>query len=520
MMKTPNKHHTQAGITLIETLLVVGLLAGILLVLSVMLQDFARREHMRSVAGQMALVQRAIVESFSNVSAFSELHRVALENGGTAEISLLNPDNPNRSLSTSYMPTGSISLESGDGADLRANHIVNAGYNPAGAPTYSAFRDTLPVRASTYMESYNGAGNPREEARVSVLVRASGTAPARALEILIVTVDRLYEKDIRSIAESVGAHGGFVSAAAPASPADCPASGCAYTARSAFGTWSVPLSRFAGTPWYDTIATTYPAVLNDDESEGYLVSYVYINESVIAGDYLYRKYTGNNPDLNRMHTSLDLGRNDIVGADNLEIKNSDGYALTVNRALHAQGSAYIGGNLAVEGDLLANGDIQAGDIKVGPRSGVVPGAARNTGNIVVGNKFKTGYLHATRNVTVAGPADFKNVIAGEAITNNLYTSRLNDPGADGQIIVGQMAYGGDVAVTEELKASQIETSSMTAQSTGIVQGEMSSELTGHPGSYVPSGSLRIDGSLNVSGGKVLAQDGILIRNLIRCESGC
>lgn len=505
-MKHKHSHPShEAGITLIEVLLVVGLLSGIMLVLTLLLQDFARREHMRAVAGQMSMVQKAVIEQVSKVDAFAALYQLAQDNGGVAEISILDPLNPDRTLSSGYGPTGGVSLESGGGG-LAPNAFINVGADPSNPGSYSGFRDTLPIRAADYRTEYDNAVNVRQDARLSILVRAAGSADDRALEILIVSVDRLREADIRGIAAAMDASGGFVSGYDDDPDNICHDTGCANTARSAFGNWYAHLPQFSGTRWYDTVITAHPADMNAEQ--GYLASYSYISEAVIAGDYLYRVAVPGNPDLNRMYTPFNLGGNDILGADNVEINSNTGYALTVNQAIHAQGSAFVGGNLLVEGDLIADGDVQAGTIRLEPDGAVPPGAARSVGNIVAGNRFKTRYLNTGGSVSVSGDAQIRGGSATGVVSSRLQVNSLE--GASASALVGQLDNAGTLNASGMTQAGHIRTGTVNSQSIGIVQGQMTGS----------GAQMRVDGGVNAQGGKILSRGGVSIDNLTRCEIGC
>lgn len=500
MKRSPNP---QSGITLMETLLVVGLLSGILLVLTVMLQDFVRREHMRGVAGQMAMAQRAVSEMVKSASSFSELYRLASDNGGVAEVSILAPVNPARALSGAYAVTSGVSLEAG-GMGLRPSTVVNAGYE-VGGNNHSGFRDTIPLRASSYLEEYANANNGRREARLTLLVRAVDAGGERGLELLLVTVDRVPERELREAAALMDAHGGIISGRDTGTN-DCHTLGCGFTARGALGNWIIPLPDFAGTRWHDSVLASNPARFEDEGGEGYLASYHYVSEAVIAGDYLYRVAVPGNPDLNRMYTRLDLGNNDVLGADNVEIRNDTETALRVNNAVHAQGSAYVGGNLLVGGDLDVNGTMRAGDMRVTPQNPVSPAAARSVGNIVVGDRFKTGDMNAGGSVSVIGEAHLTGASAGNAAANLMTTGTLSAGGAT--VLTGALANADTITASGAVQAGQIYTPTLQAQSVGVVQGEMA------------SGNLSVGNGLNAASGKMQIQGGASINNLISCERGC
>lgn len=504
-MRSPNK---EAGMTLIETMLVIGLLSGVLLILTVLLQDFIRREHMRGVASQMAIVQKAVSETVRSASMFSALYQYVADNGGVAEISILALDNPARALSSGYTVTGAVSLERG-GNNILPSTIVNAGYQAGGGPNHSGFRDTLPIRAASYLEEYGSANNVRRNARLSILARTVERNGERALEILIVSVDRIAERDLRDISAAMDAHGGLISARPSAEENDCHELGCAYTARGALGNWRLNMPDFSGTRWYNNVMTANLANYDQDAGtgEGYLASYTYVSEAVIAGDYLYRVAVPGSPQLNRMHARLDLGNNDVLGADNVEIRNREGTALTVNNTVHAQGSAYIAGDLLVQGDLDVRGTMRAGDLTVQPVAdgGVAPGMSRNIGNVVVGNRFKTQDLTTGGSVSVANDATLLGATAGNVAGQLLTTTNL--AAEESSVLTGVLANPNNINASGLVQSGQISTTTVQAQSVGIVQGDVNSNLT-------------VGGALNAAGGKIQVQGGTNISNLTRCERGC
>lgn len=499
----------QSGFTLLETLLVVGLLSGIMLVLTIFLQDYLRREHMRGVAAHLAIVQRAVSESLNTVQEFEALYALATANGNVIELSILNRNNPNRTVS--YVPAGNVSLERGNDGTFAPSPIINASVNSGGANVFSGFRDTLPVRASSYVSGIDGpATNSRQEARLTVLARVADD-PAddddeRALEVLVITIDRLAEQDLQAIMAETDGNGGLVSAVLDVDP-NCDSAGCGVTARSAHGNWYASLSDFAGTRW-SVISNARPATLEDG---GYLASYTYINEAVLAGDYLFRSAVPNNPNLNTMHTALNLGGNNIVGADNIEVTNPDtpgAGVLTVNRGLFAQGSALVGGAARITGDLIAEGGMAAGAITLGPNYAAPAPVLPSTGNLTVGGEMSTRSMETTGNLSVRGNAGMLALNAKQVSATTLDISDSLTIEASQGLLAGTLK-ANTVAVknktnTGQIEAGQINANKLVAPSVGIVQGQMTGRVTAAQkvnATKFDAGSVTID-------------------NLTRCAKGC
>ena len=491
------KKSAQAGFSLMETLLVVGLLSGIMLVLTMLLQDYMRKEHMRAVADQLGVVQKAVNTMIGSVEQFNALYDLAQASGGVAEISILAPGNPNRTLG--YNPTGNASLEKG-AASLAASNIVNAGPG-----VDSAFSDTLPIRASSYVEGESGPqANERQEVRLTVLARAVNSGEGKALEIMVASIDRLSERDLRDVTAHMKADGGYISAIDGATAALCHASGCAATARSAYGNWVAHMPVFNGTRWY-SIMNARKAT---PETGGYLVSYAYINEKVLEGDYLYRRHVKGSPQLNRMNASLNLGGNNIVGADNVEIKNSSGTALHVKKALYAQGSVFVGGNLNVKGDLISDNDITANTVTVDlidPSMTLRP----PFGRVTVKNDFETANMTVNNNVSVRGDMSANDLLGAKqlSIKGNL-AARTIDAAQGGVMTKTMSVTDGSLKASGHLVAARIVAKDVEAKKGGVIQGEM-------------GGGLQVAKKLTLQANSKLSTVGNLtIDNIVECKSGC
>ncbi len=495
----------ESGFTLIETLLVVALLSGIMIVLATIMQEYMRKEHMRSVASQVTIVQRAVNDMMASVEQFGAMYQVVENNGGIAEVSILSPSNTNRTIS--YAPTAGVNLEMG-GAGLKPSNVINAGYNPSGPVTYTTFRDTLSIRAKSYVTGIVGPEpNARQDVRLTVLMRTAGSGGEKALEILIVSLDRLAEREIRDISAHMAADGGFISVVNDAD-SQCHPSGCYLTARSGFGSWYVDLTNYAGTNWYN-IMNSHRA----DETGGYLVSYSYISERVIAGDYLYRMAIAGSPELNRMNWTLDLGGNNIIGADNVEITNETSTtanpALTVNRAVYAKGSVFVGSNLNVVGDLISDGNIHAGTMGVGPSydtASVIPPAY---GNVNVGGNFNATNADVSNLVSVREAADLRVLSSPEmAAAQTVRATGIDTRAAGGGVTAQAVSVAsGQAFVKTQAVASRLTTDNIEAKTAGVVQGEL-------------GGGLTVQDRLNLSTSKLTSRGAVTINNLVECKNGC
>lgn len=503
---TVKSRQHESGLSLMEMLLVVALLSGIMLVLTLLLQNFMRKEHMASVAGQLAIVQKAVNESVSSIEQFNALYNHAEANGGVVEISILAPNNPNRTVN--YAPTGNVSLEMG-GAGFAASNIINAGFNPSNPSNFTLFRDTLPIRASSYTAGIDGPqANDRREVRLTVVARIVGASP-KAMEIMIASIDRVSEEDMRAIMAHMDGHGGYVSEIATDTAAGSAcrnAAQCALTARSAHGNWSSQLTAFAGTRWY-TIASGAPA---SAANGGYLVSYSYINEKMLTGDYLYRVAVPGSPELNRMHTGLNMAGNNIVGADNVEISNtSSSPALLVRNSVYAQGSVFVGNNLNVTGDLVSDDDIMAGEIVLAPSydtTTIIPPAH---GNIIVGGDFQSQNMNVSNHVSTRNDARIRQLTVPQiSAAGNMQAGTVDSTAVGGGVIAQSLSVaGGAVNVDSGLVAARINAQDVSAPTAGIVQGQM-------------GGGLTVQNRLSIADHKLSVTGNVTVDNLVACNSGC
>ncbi len=511
-MKKPLSHSPESGFTLLETLMVVGLLSGIMILLTVFLQDYLRREHMRGVAEHLAVVHRAASESINTIEKFDALYTLAENNDNVIELSILAGNNPNRTVG--YATIGGVSLERGRGAAFAPSPLINT--SAVVGNNFSGFRDTLPVRASSYVTGIDGpADNSRRDARLTVLARIADDPgdddDQRALEILVATIDRISERDLRAIMAETNANGGLVSAAMDDDPNCHPTLGCAITARSAYGNWYASMVNFADTAWGNRVNGRL-ATLADG---GYLVSYNYINESVLAGDYLYRNAIPNSPRLNMMHTALDLGGNNILGADNIEIADpvnpGIGNVLTVNNGMHAQGSVLVGGAARITGDLIAEGPLNAGAVTLNPSYDTGTILPPGHGNILVSDEMRAGSMTTAGDLSVRGatgvPGDARllNLTAARSSATTLDISdTLTVTGSQG-VLAGALTNAQNIVVNDKLDAGQINAASVSAGSAGIVQGQM-------------GGTLAVENRISVS--KLSVTGNVTIDNLTKCAKGC
>lgn len=481
------------GFSLLETLLVVALLAGIMVLLTSFSQDYFQKQKARGAAEYMQLVQDAVDQTIGTQQGFAEVYELAQANGGFVRISVLNPSNPNYSGSEDRPPTNSLSLETGGGS-MPPSTIV---HDISG---FSEFSDRLPVYSK--FNALSAGSSAREwGVPMEILARISNEEGApRALEVLILTA-AIGESDLWKIAQNMGASGGVISALAIGDSVVCDDETCAHTARSAYESWNIDMNAFGD------VGALYVADSSDDAAGGYLASYAYYNEDILAGDYLYRKRIAGQPELNRMHAPLNMGGNNIVGIDNLDTDQ-----LIASDSMHAQGSVYSPGSIGRYVDsagtpgapvsLLVEGDMQAG-------TAIFAGAADGQNNILsVQGDMVTGGLRVDDDMSVSGEATFNQISSGQVNVDtlgsagDLYSTGALDLYVGGNVNTPQMT------ISNHIDAESITPITVNATNTGSVSGEI-------------GGGIDVENQVVIqSDQRIKIQGQVDIDNVNMCEGGC
>jgi prepilin-type N-terminal cleavage/methylation domain-containing protein len=122
---------------------------------------------------------------------------------------------------------------------------------------------------------------------------------------------------------------------------------------SAYGAWNIDIMDFRGTAWFNAVVATPPT----PDVGTYLVHRSYVNFQDTSGDYLYRVQQIN-PELHVMLSNLNLGGNNIIGADNINVQDE----MTVANQIIVEGDARLMNNLDVEGSLYVDGPLVMNDV--------------------------------------------------------------------------------------------------------------------------------------------------------------
>lgn len=310
----------EGGFTLLETLLAVGLSAILTVFLVSTMQVWAESEKSEATKAYVESIADAVDDITKNYEQFSAIFDHVELAGGVLQIGVLDSDG---------FPD---SLQSG---------IWNGSLLVPGSPRITdAYATTNPVKQ-----------------KFSVVIAATRRGPLgdeRGLEILVASDGPLREKDVRDAAARMGANGGIVSVETVSAATECLAVGCDRTARGIFNDWQIDLSLFSGTTWESAISANPPSSLNG----AYLVFHRYLTAQEVAGDYLYRVPIDGSPEVNRMHTDLDMSGNSLVGIDNVRVSD-----LGVADYISARGSVSIGGEFNTP-QMVVNGTTRAGSIQM------------------------------------------------------------------------------------------------------------------------------------------------------------
>lgn len=309
------------GFTLLETLLAVGLSAILTTFLVSAMQVWAESEKSEATKAYVESIANAVDDITENYEQFNAIFNHVELSGGVLQIGVLDSDGFPDSLQSGIW-NGSLQVSSG---------------------------------SSRITDSY-ATTNPVKQ-KFSVVIAAIRSGPSgdeRSLEILIASDGPLQEKDARDAAARMGANGGIVSVETVSAATECLSVGCNRTARGIFNDWKTDLSLYSGTAWEGTVSANPPSSLNG----AYLVFHRYLMAQEVAGDYLYRVPVDGSPEVNQMHTDLDLSGNSLVGVDNVRVSD-----LGVADYISARGSASIGGEFSTP-QMVVNGTTRAGSIQI------------------------------------------------------------------------------------------------------------------------------------------------------------
>lgn len=178
-----------------------------------------------------------------------------------------------------------IAIMDGAAAYIKANYsTVQAAATPLKTYTTADIAANLATNFSTvnpYGQTY------------SIRVYKTG---ANKLETMVVTTggEAISDRNLRQIAQLIGAAGGFVSAQDTT------------LAQGAYGGWTMSFANYGASP-----------------GAGKIAGALFFSDGQLVGDYLYRNAVAGHPEYNQMNTALGMNANDINNVGKLQGKQAE-----------------------------------------------------------------------------------------------------------------------------------------------------------------------------------------------------
>lgn len=368
---TKNKHHKQRGISLLEVLLAVGVLASLLAIGTVITTDLARQIVNEKASNQMLTLQRAGEEyataNFTKLLSSSVPGNIAFP-----------PGPPNK--------TKRISV-----ATLIADGFLPNGFDE---------ENLLNLNMAVYLRNAtNAAAGSIETIEIITVTEPTAATPNGQVYKWILDT-ALFGNGKLGILSNIGA--GFNN----------------VSFRSTNGSWTVPIASLTGyTPTVPTAATN---------PSGYIAAYGRTTtEDVFDPDVLYRIPIAGQPDLNRMQAPLNMNNHDIVDAGTITADQLNVANATLNGtgryALSSTGTINFGaGTTSMSGDMIVYGR----DPALG-NSFTATNADLGTGSLT-SESITTNTLTAGADGIVADNLVTNNATSLDLITNNSMNLSVNN----------------------------------------------------------------------------------------------
>jgi hypothetical protein len=374
--------NNKRGFSLLETLLATVIVSGLFVIIFNILDDYAESMLARSTSTYMDNISTAIEELIENPVNYQNIYAEA-----------------------DSRPNGVLELEI---ADIINGFNANGAFIDPSASINDSIRTTTPLKVGL-------------EIMIRVADDPSDPSDDQALEIILATNEPAREPIVRRAAEFSKVNGGFYNQVGEA--------------RSAFATWRFdPLVNLAGSSWASAITTEPPSPDNGI----YLVHYSYQGFESIVGDYLYRVEVTGRPDLNEIYNNLNMGGNNILGADNINPTGD----VAVNSKIISNGNIIANDMTFQEGNFNAAGNMQVGSAIIHGRGGGLTGnfstqrqlAVTNTlqlsGNLASDQATLNTGLQATNSLSVGNVNNVSDIQ-----TQDMFVTRL-DGGSAAALDVG------------------------------------------------------------------------------------
>ena len=351
-LKTHRRMDRAQGFSLLELLLALVVLATLMLGIMSLLQSYTQREQARSMNKYMLTVLNATKALLSDPDVYDALYEATLDAGsGGGGYELL--------------------ADSVSGAANNIMTTMNVAYEVGGV------NHTLAVEKSRLLDP-NFRFNSPMRSEVRILLRIADDPATendiRAMEVYVVTSRPVLTEVAQKAANEGEMHGGYIGTLNGSNfTAGFTNPGAATTTMmGAFRNWRLSMdatSRLRDTDWW--AAFNAGGAVNPNTNGTYLVYYDYLNKGDIESDYLYRT-----PDpsfkRNTMYGALNMGGNDIVGADDVAIGGGAGFTAAdiaatgmstdcQGNVLCVEGSAIVKGSAAVNNRMVVNGSVNVAD---------------------------------------------------------------------------------------------------------------------------------------------------------------
>jgi hypothetical protein len=529
MIRRALRCHTK-GISLLEMLLALGTITGLMIAMMNILADFAQRDMARAQAKYMATIANATKEILRNPDYFEALYAAAFANDGGFE---LVAENGAGAATSNNIATGFILPE------------ITAGLYPMSEAT---------IQKSSMLNNNIQRLSPLGS-QVRILLRISDdmsiTTDPKGLEIIVVPNARYDNKMTMRVADYLGPAGGWINGYIDGDMTET-----TYTtstinqalAKSIYGLWSFGVmgtgndGSLENTPWFDPAPPAQGFVGRDGARDtSYVIHYNYMTLEDTVGDYLYRRRdaadtTGRK---NTMYGNLNIGGNNIIGADDVIVGETnkpfdatngpaalcDGNVVCLRDGAVVKGSAYVGGNMIVNGDVQVadRANIQTINLTNAMTDADKDAYEANNNFIVNSTGATDDTIEVVNGTNIEDGMDVGAATFADRVRANVV--RVNDGGTFTAGSLGQEL--GNVTTTPKLRrmttAGATTVNNFEAMSTLATGGLNADSVRGGVGSTATFSSDIQTGTLSVSGTLTTDEsdiDDMSINSFGDCAIGC
>lgn len=286
--------------------------------------------------------------------------------------------------------------------------------------------------------------NANMQGDISIIIRKSDTGSKEALSILVANKELKNIRIARRIAGFMGQYGGVYENGST-------------NITSSYQSWQFPITDINTTKLWSDIQSAPPTA-----DTIYYFYYNHVPFEYLTGDYLFRVAVPGRPELNRMSTRLNLGNNNLLGADDI-IANGDmnlASGAVINKSLTVQGNTVID-----TGDLILDGILSTNNATI---KGLGNG---NRGNLSVQGAINVGNTATSRNEL---NAEDVSLLGGMGTSGNLNINQLISNGEiESDSIFSSTLTTSDPAVKQNITAgNQISVNTLTTGQVNIQQGNV------------------------------------------------